>query len=217
MPWKDFCILRRITALDEREIDIEKPEGFRSYNERGVVPMKTTITAKNMIVTPGITNRITKKTATMERYLKADTEMFVRLRRERDERICEITVPMNGVTLRAESSSKDNLFMAIDSALAKLERQILRHRTKLEKRLREGAYKEETAEYIEDISAYGTGEREIVRTKEFPVRPMAVEDAILQMELLGHSFFVFVNIETERTNVLYLRKDGNLGLMVPEA
>ena len=179
--------------------------------------MKTTITAKNMIVTPGITNRITKKTATMERYLKPDTEMFVRLRRERDERICEITVPMNGVTMRAESSSKDNLFMSIDSALAKLERQILRHRTKLEKRLREDAYQEETPEYIEDISAYGTGERKIVRTKEFPVRPMAVEDAILQMELLGHTFFVFVNIETERTNVLYLRKDGNLGLLVPEA
>ena len=57
----------------------------------------------------------------------------------------------------------------------------------------------------------------MVRTKSFPVRPMAVEDAALQMELLGHSFFVFVNIETERTNVLYLRKDGNLGLLVPEA
>ena len=195
----------------------EKTGRLRSYNERGVVLMKTTITAKNMVVTPGITNRIIKKTATMERYLKPDTEMFVRLRRERDERICEITVPMNGVTMRAESSSKDNLFMSIDSALAKLERQILRHRTKLEKRLRENAYQEETPEYIEDISAYGTGERKIVRTKEFPVRPMAVEDAILQMELLGHSFFVFVNIETERTNVLYLRKDGNLGLMVPEA
>ena len=178
--------------------------------------MRTNITAKNMIVTPGITNRILKKTSTMERYMKPDTEMFVRLRRERDERICEITVPMNGVTMRAESASKDNLFMAIDSALAKLERQILRHRTKLEKRLREGAYQEDEApEYIEDIAAYG-GERQIVRTKEFPVRPMAVEDAILQMELLGHSFFVFVNIETERTNVLYLRKDGNLGLMVPE-
>ena len=179
--------------------------------------MKTTITAKNMVVTPGITNRITKKIATMERYLKPDTEMFVRLRRERDERICEITVPMNGVTLRAESSSKDNLFMAIDSALAKLERQILRHRTKLEKRLREDANVEETPEFIEDISAYGTGERQVVRTKSFPVRPMAVEDAALQMELLGHDFFAFVNIETDRTNVLYLRKDGDLGLLEPEA
>ena len=165
--------------------------------------MKTTITAKNMVVTPGISNRITKKTSTMERYLKADTEMFVRLRKERDERICEITVPMNGVTMRAESSSKDNLFMSIDSALAKLEKQILRHRTKLEKRLREGAYQEQEApEFIEDIAAYGTGERAIVRTKSVPVRPMSVEDASLQMELLGHSFFVFVNVETERTNVL---------------
>ena len=72
--------------------------------------MKTNITAKNMVITPGISNRIFKKTATMERYLKADTEMFVRLRKERDERICEITVPMNGVTMRAESSSRDNLF-----------------------------------------------------------------------------------------------------------
>lgn len=178
--------------------------------------MKTTITAKNMIITPGITNRITKKTFTMERYLKPETEMFVRLRRERDERICEITVPINGITLRAESSSKDNLFMSIDSALAKLERQILRHRTKLEKRLQENAYQDDTPEFIEDIAVYGTGERKIVRTKTFPVRPMSVEDAVLQMELLGHSFFVYVDAETERTQVLYLRKDGNLGLLTPE-
>lgn len=178
--------------------------------------MKTTITAKDMVITPGITNRITRKTATMERYLRPNTEMFVRLRREKSRRICEITVPIEGVTLRAESSSEDNLFMSIDSALAKLEKQILRHRTKLEKRLRESAYEDQTPEFIEDIEAYGTGERSIVRTKTYPVRPMAVEDAILQMELLGHSFFVFVNIETEQTNVLYLRKDGNLGLLTPE-
>ncbi len=179
--------------------------------------MKINITAKNMIVTPGITNRITKKIATMEKYLKPDTEMNVRLRREADRRICEITVPLEGgVTLRAESSNQDNLFMSIDSALAKIERQILRHRTKLEKKMREGAYVEEP-EYIEEPQVYGEGEREIVRRKTFPVRPMSPEDAALQMELLGHSFFVFVNIETDRTNVLYLRKDGNLGLLEPEA
>ena len=179
--------------------------------------MKTNITAQNMIVTPGITNRITKKTATMEKYLKPDTEMNVRLRREADRRICEITVPLEGgVTLRAESANQDNLFMSIDSALAKIERQILRHRTKLEKKFREGAYVEEP-EFIEEPQVYGEGERQVVRHKSFPVRPMSVEDAALQMELLGHSFFVFVNIETDRTNVLYLRKDGNLGLMEPEA
>ena len=180
--------------------------------------MKTTITAKNMVVTPGITNRITRKTATMEKYLKPDTEMIVRLRKEGDRRICEITVPLEGnVTLRAESSNQDNLFMSIDSALAKIERQIRRHRTRLEKQMREGAYTDTEPEYIEDPSVYGEGEREVVRRKTFPVRPMSMEDAALQMELLGHSFFVFVNIETGRTNVLYLRKDGNLGLLEPEA
>lgn len=178
--------------------------------------MKLTLTAKNMVVTPGIMNRINKKTATMERYLRSDTEMIMRLRKERNMRICEITVPMNGVTMRAESSSEDNLFMAIDSALAKIERQILRHRTKLEKRLREDVDMTETPEFIEDPEVYGKGEKEIVRTKEYPLRPMSKEDAILQMELLGHSFFVFVDIDTEETSVLYLRKDGNLGLLVPE-
>ena len=178
--------------------------------------MKTTITAKNMVVTPGITNRIMKKTATMERYLKPDTQMYVRLRKERNQRIAEITVPIDGVTLRAEAASEDNLFMSIDKALAKLEKQILRHRTKLEKRLRADIPVEEP-EFIEEPQVYGEGERQVVRHKTFPVRPMSVEDAALQMELLGHSFFVFVNIETDRTNVLYLRKDGNLGLMEPEA
>lgn len=178
--------------------------------------MKLTLTAKNMVVTPGITNRINKKTATMERYLRSDTEMIMRLRKERDLRICEITVPMNGVTLRAESSNTDNLFMSIDSALAKIERQILRHRTKLEKRLREDVDMNETPEFIEDPEVYGSGEKQIVRTKEYPLRPMSKEDAALQMELLGHNFFVFVDIDNEKTEVLYLRKDGNLGLLIPE-
>ena len=124
--------------------------------------MKTTITAKNMTVSPAITARIMKKTATMERYLKPDTQMFVRMRKERNLRIVEITVPIDGVTLRAEASSEDNLFMSIDKALAKLERQILRHRTKLEKRLREDI-PAEIPEFIEE--APEQGERKIVRTK----------------------------------------------------
>ncbi len=179
--------------------------------------MKTTITGKNMVVTPGITERIMKKTNRMERYLKQDTEMFVRLSKERsNRRIAEITVPFEGVILRAEASAEDNLFLAIDQALAKLEKQIHRHRTKLEKRLREDAFKNTELEFIEDAAAGTQEERKIVRTKQFPVRPMSVEDATLQMELLGHAFFVFVNNETERTNVLYLRKDGDLGLLEPE-
>ena len=178
--------------------------------------MKTTITAKNMTVSPAITARIMKKTATMERYLKPDTQMFVRMRKERNLRIVEITVPIDGVTLRAEASSEDNLFMSIDKALAKLERQILRHRTRLDKRLREDVNLDEGPEFVEQLSPEESGERAVVREKSYTVRPMSREDAILQMELLGHSFYVYIDVDTQETHVLYLRKDGNLGILVPE-
>ena len=181
--------------------------------------MKLTLTAKNMTVTPGITARVEKKTSRMSRYLRADTEMQIRMRKEKNGmRSVEITVPMgNNVILRSEAATDNNLFMAIDEALAKMERQIHRHRTKLSKRLREDAFVAAEPEYIEEGEAVEEDAPKVVRRKQFPVRPMSLEDAILQMELLGHSFFVFVDIETERTNVIYLRKDGTLGLLEPEA
>ena len=177
--------------------------------------MKLTINARNMSVTPGITQRIEKKTHTMSRYLLSDTEMQVRMRKEKnDDRVVEITVPMgNNVILRSEATDQ-NLFVAIDQALAKMERQIRKHRTKLSKRLREDAFTE-MPEFFEEEPE--EEERKVVRRKTFPVRPMSVEDAAIEMELLGHSFYAFVNIDTERTNVLYLRKDGNLGLLELEA
>ena len=180
--------------------------------------MRLSIQARNMSVTPAITKRIEKKTETMGKYLYPETEMQVRLKKEKDDRrIVEITVPMGkNVILRSESSADDNLFLAIDKALAKMERQIRKHRTKLAKNLREEAFTE-VPEYIEEEDLGQEEERKIVRRKTFPVRPMSVEDAIIEMELLGHNFFVFVNIDTERTNVLYLRKDGDLGLLEPEA
>ena len=177
--------------------------------------MKLTINARNMAVTPAITKRIEKKTGTMSRYLLSETEMQVRMRKEKNDiRVVEITVPMgNNVILRSEAAD-ENLFATIDQALAKMERQIRKHRTKLSKRLREDAFTE-LPEYFEEEPE--EEERKVVRRKTFPVRPMSVEDAAIEMELLGHSFFAFVNIDTERTNVLYLRKDGNLGLLEPEA
>ena len=182
--------------------------------------MKLTIYAKNMTVSPNITRRIEKKTEKMGRYLLPETEMQIRLSKEpkRDRRVVEITVPMgNNVILRAEAAEAENLFLAIDQALAKIERQIHRHRTKLGKRIREDAFAQLEPEYIEDELAAQESAPEIVRRKTFPVRPMSVEDAAVQMEMLGHSFFAFVNIETERTNILYQRKDGGLGLLEPEA
>lgn len=178
--------------------------------------MKLTINARNMSVTPAITKRVEKKTSTMSRYLLPETEMQVKMRKEKNDiRVVEITIPMgNNVILRSEAQD-ENLFLAIDQALTKMERQIRKHRTKLGKRLREGAF-EEVPEFVEEEDTEEE-ELKVVRRKTFPVRPMSVEDAKVQMEMLGHSFFVFVNIDTERTNVLYLRKDGDLGLLEPEA
>ena len=178
--------------------------------------MKLTITAQNMVVTPAITKRIEKKTETMGRYLRPDTEMLIKLRKEKKLRIVEITVPMGkNVILRSEASAEDNLFLAIDQALAKMERQIRKHRTKLGKNLREEI--PDVPEFIEeDDDTADEKDRKIVKRKTFPVRPMSVEDAMIEMELLGHNFFAFVNIDTEQTNVLYLRKDGDLGLLEPE-
>lgn len=177
--------------------------------------MKLTITARNMVVTPAITKRIEKKTETMGRYLWPETEMQIKMHKEKARRVVEITVPMGkNVILRSEASAEDNLFLAIDKALAKMERQIRKHRTKLGKNLREEI--PDVPEYIEEDLAEEK-ERKIVKRKTFPVRPMSVEDAVIEMDLLGHNFFAFVNIDTERTNVLYLRKDGDLGLLEPEA
>ena len=177
--------------------------------------MKLTITARNMVVTPAITKRIEKKTETMGRYLWPETEMQIKMHKEKARRVVEITVPMGkNVILRSEASAEDNLFLAIDKALAKMERQIRKHRTKLGKNLREEI--PDVPEYIEEDLAEEK-ERKIIKRKTFPVRPMSVEDAVIEMDLLGHNFFAFVNIDTERTNVLYLRKDGDLGLLEPEA
>lgn len=181
--------------------------------------MKLNITARNMVVTPAITDRVEKKTRAMSRYLPADCDMLVKMRKEKSGiRIVEITVPLgNNVILRSESSADDNLFLAIDQALVKMEKQIQRHRTKLSKRLREDAFREEAPEYLEAEEPAQETAKQIVRRKTFPVRPMSEEDAIIQMELLGHSFFAFKNIDTDSICVIYARKDGSLGLLEPEA
>jgi len=179
--------------------------------------MKMTINARNMPITPAITERVEKKTRAMSRYLPQNAELQVRMRKEKSGmRIVEITVPLgNNVILRSEAAA-DDLFIAIDQALVKLEKQIHRHRTKLDKRLREGAFEPDLApEYIEEAEPEAAAG--IARRKTFPTRPMSEEDAIMQMELLGHSFFAFVNMDTGLVNVLYARKDGTLGLLEPEA
>lgn len=175
--------------------------------------MKFVYIGKGLEITDSLKDRIEKKLKKLERYFQDDVEAQIRISQERGNRnIAEITISVGSVILRAEEVSGD-MYMSIDRAVDKLNRQIRRHRTKLEKRLRAGAFEPmpEAAEEPEEEPSYN-----IVRVKRFSVKPMQVEDAIAQMELLGHTFFLFLNEETDSMCVLYSRSDGSYGLLQPE-
>ena len=173
--------------------------------------MRISITGKNIEVSEYLHDLAVKKLAKLDRYFPADTNAQVTMAVEKNRHIVEVTIPYTGGIIRGEEVTGD-MYASIDNVIAKLERQIIRHRTKLEKNLKTEAFNEPMPEYVEDEE---DGPR-IVRTKRFSIKPMSVDEAVLQMELLGHSFFVFLNSETEGINVLYKRKDGNLGLIEPE-
>ena len=173
--------------------------------------MKFVYASKDMAVSDSLKSRVEKKLSKLERYFREEPEATIRFKVQKGARnIVEITVNAAGVILRAEESSND-MYLSIDHAVDKLESQIRRHRTKLEKRIR-------TAELEPVIEApvYEEQNYDIVRTKKFAVKPMSVEDAITQMELLGHDFFLFLNEESETMNVLYRRHDGTYGLLQPD-
>ena len=177
--------------------------------------MRITISGKNFNISDKVEDRLTRKLNKLDRYFGSEVEAQARLSLERNSRnICEITIPIEGGIVRAEEVAED-MFKAMDRCIEKLERQIRKYRTRLEKRLKEGAFVE-APEYFTESTEDEEETRQLVRTKTFPIRPMAVEDAITQMKLLGHSFFVFMNIDTESICVVYVRHDGNYGLLQPE-
>ena len=165
------------------------------------------------VVSDSLKARAEKKLSKLERYFTQEPEAIVRFKQQRGGRnIAEITMSVNGLILRAEEDSND-MYLSVDRAVDKLESQIRRYRTKMGKQLRE-ARAETPEEAVEPI--YEDVNFDVVRVKRFSVKPMDVEDAITQMELLGHNFFVFMNAETDSMNVLYRRNDGAYGLLVPE-
>lgn len=175
--------------------------------------MRITITGKNIEVSEYLSDLVTKKVSKLDKYFPEDTEAHVTLAVERNRHIVEVTIPYASGIIRGEVASGD-MYASVDSVLAKLEHQIVRHRTKLEKNLRQGAFRAEPVYApLEDAEEE---DRKVVRVKRFAIKPMSVEEAILQMELLGHSFYVFENAEAGHVNVLYQRKDGNYGLIEPE-
>ncbi|QQY80084.1 SSU ribosomal protein S30P /sigma 54 modulation protein [Keratinibaculum paraultunense] len=174
--------------------------------------MKLTFVGKNIEVTEALKDVTEKKLGKLEKYFQGDVEGNVVYSVERNRKIIEITINLPGTILRAEESS-DDMYAAIDKAVDILERQIRKHKTKLQRRYKNG----ETIRF-ENIEPLQEEEDrpKIVRTKRFDMKPMSVEEAILQMELLRHNFFVFMNAESGDLNVLYKRKDGNYGLIEPE-
>lgn len=177
--------------------------------------MKFIISGKNIEITEALRNNTIKKLSKLEKFFNTDTDVYVTMSVEKNRHIVEVTIPFNGVVLRAEESSED-MYASIDKVIDVLERQIRRHKTRLKKRLYDGAIKTEYFEKTNKQDVEEEGEFKIVRCKKFAIKPMTVEEAILQMNLLGHQFFVFTNAENEETNVVYKRKDGNYGLIEPE-
>lgn len=176
--------------------------------------MRITVSGKNIEVTGALRNIVEKKLSKLERYFNPELEAHVTLSVERNRQIVEVTIPFNGVILRGEEAN-DDMYASIDLVVDKIERQIRKQKTKLERRIHGDSLRFQFIPEMENNEKQAD-EPKIVRTKKFAFKPMSAEEAILQMELLGHNFFVYQDAESEEVNVVYKRKDGNFGLIEPE-
>lgn len=179
--------------------------------------MKYTYTCKKVPLNDSIKAYAEKRIAKLERYFRGeDTSAFVTFSVEKDS-LCtvEITIRDGSTLLRAQAEEPDgDMRGAIDAAVGYIERQILKNKTRLSKRLRSEAFP--VPEIADDFSVVEEKEFEIVRTKRFAVKPMSPEEAILQMNLLGHDFFVFRNSDDDSISIVYQRKSGGYGLIVTD-
>ena len=174
--------------------------------------MRYTISGKNIDVTEGLKNAIYEKMDKLEKYFTPDTEIIVTLSVEKERKKIEVTIPVKGNIIRSEQVSSD-MYVSIDLVEEVIERKLKKYKNKLiSKKQNATSFKQEFIdnEYDEDE------EVKIVRTKKFSEKPMYPEDACVQMELLGHNFFVFTNAETDDINVVYKRKDNTYGIIEPE-
>ncbi|MTB65015.1 ribosome-associated translation inhibitor RaiA [Streptococcus sp. zg-86] len=175
--------------------------------------IKFSIRGENIEVTEALRSYVEDKVAKIEKYFHADQELNakVNLKVYRDKRSkVEVTIPLGSITLRAEDISQD-MYGSIDLVVDKIERQIRRNKTKIEKKNRQKVstsqlFTEELVEQVEE-------EVKVVRTKQVDLKPMDLEEAILQLELLGHDFFIYTDAKDSTTNVIYKREDGDLGLL----
>ncbi|MEG2699614.1 MAG: ribosome-associated translation inhibitor RaiA [Hungatella sp.] len=174
--------------------------------------MRCTITGRNIEVTPGLRDAIHDKIGKLDRYFAPETEVIVTLSVQKDKQKIEVTIPVKGSIIRAEEASSD-MYVSIDLVEEIIERQIKKYKNKLiDKKQSAQSFSElfMNEEYDSD------DEIEIVKTKKFAIKPMDPEEACVQMELLDHSFYVFLNADTEEVNVVYKRKGNTYGLIEPE-
>lgn len=182
--------------------------------------MKFNIRGENIEVTNAIREYVEKKISKLERYFDSPptSDVHVNLSVYNDEQRIEVTIPMTNLLLRAEVQHVD-LYAAVDLAVDKLERQIRKHKTKINRKFKQNGSPKHAFAELEKEARLASDENEnqieLVRTKRFNLKPMDSEEAILQMDMLGHSFFVFTNDQSGETNVVYKRRDGKYGLIEP--
>ena len=176
--------------------------------------MKFIIIGKNIDVTPGLREAVESKLGKLGRYFTPNTEIHVTLSVQKGHQKIEVTIPVKGGLVRSEQESSD-MYVSIDLVEEVIERQLRKYKNKLVAREQEGGiFKQEFFDAEDNIE--DDGEIKIVRTKKFGFKPMYPEDACVQMELLGHDFYVFCNAESDEVNVVYRRKNGTFGLIEPE-
>ena len=175
--------------------------------------MKITISGKNIDVTDGLRTAVQDKIGKLERYFMPETEVQVTLSVEKDRQKIEVTIPVKGNIIRSEQVSSD-MYVSIDLVEEVIERQILKYKKKLVDRKQSSPSFSDT--FLQEDTPISEDEIKIVKTKKFAVKPMDPEEACLQMELLGHSFYVFLNSESDQVCVVYRRKGGTYGLIEPE-
>ena len=174
--------------------------------------MNLVISGKNLDITEGLRSAVEEKIGKLERYFTDSTEVHVTLSTEKNRQKIEITIPMKGSIIRAEEVRSD-MYVSIDLVEEVIERQLRKYKNKLIDKEQNAVHLNQ--EFI-DEDAYEEEEIQIIRSKKFAMKPMDPEEACVQMELLGHNFFVFRNSETEEVNVVYKRKGNTYGLIEPE-
>lgn len=174
--------------------------------------MRYTITGKNIDVTDGLRNAVYEKVGKLERYFTPDTEIHVTFSVEKDRQKIEVTIPVKGNIIRAEQESSD-MYVSIDLVEEIIERQLKKYKNKIIDSKQSGGNFNKAV--FDDVDYTDDDAINITRVKKFDMKPMDPEEACIQMELLGHNFFVFTNAETDEINVVYKRKGNTYGLIEP--